>query len=297
MDHKPSSVDVRIRQSAVFYISGSGNSFHVAQRIHNHVGGHFAPVMSLKNGDSLSYDLLIFVFPVYDFKPPRLLTEIIGNLSIVEGATVIAIATYGIALSSSLHHFKKTLSHQGVKLSAGYGIKMPHNGIGSKKFTSKTISKRLRDSEQKITRIINDLVVGKANHVERTWILENMTLIRLMPLLIKFLFILIFKGEKALQLTVNDQCIRCDLCRRICPVNNISVINGLYVINQSCIACFACIQWCPMSSIQLGSHSLDDLGIMHHHHPEVTADNLIRQKNQSFLNSIAKTAPQRSSPE
>ncbi len=262
--------------NVTYYFSGTGNSYYVAKTISNNINAILKPIVSLKKGDIIEADTLCFVFPIYDFKPPKKVTDIIENLSSIKANRIIAIGTYGIALSSSLNHFNNTLRKKGVALSQGYGIKSPHNAVGSTGFTEEENNIRLAHADKKIAIISKNLKEGITGFVERTSIFEDRTIIRQFPNLMSFLFKLIFKGAKSFSFTVMQDCISCNQCINICPINNIEWVNGKHVFGSDCTGCFACLQWCPKAAIHLGKYSFEEIFIKHYHHPKVKAIDLIQ---------------------
>jgi ferredoxin len=262
----------------VYYFSGTGNSYYVAKTIADGIGAVLNPIVTLKKGDIIEAEILCFIFPVYDFKPPKKVAKIIDNLSKIIADYTIAIATYGVALSSTLNHFKKTLKLKGVILSMGYGIKLPHNAICSIGFTDEEDNKRLMIADKKICDIVLDIKKRTHAKVEKTTIFEDMTIIRQFPYIIKFLAVLIIKGTRSLDFTVTDDCVCCNRCINICPVENIQWVDGKPVFGKDCVSCFACLQWCPEAAIRIGKYSFEEICMKHFHHPKVKAEDLILKR-------------------
>ncbi|ONI46536.1 hypothetical protein AN640_03210 [Candidatus Epulonipiscium fishelsonii] len=72
--------------------------------------------------------------------------------------------------------------------------------------------------------------------------------------LYKIFYKLIFNpvGRKLLKKKVNkNKCIGCERCAKICPVNNIKVIDGKAKIGKKCAECFGCIHWCPKQAVKI----------------------------------------------
>ena len=257
--------------SRVFYFSGTGNSFYVAKRIADQTGAVLDSIVCLNEGDVIETDMLCFVFPIYDSKPPGIVTEIVQSLVKIDANYCVAIGTYGVALSSALFHFKETLKSKGVVQYCGFGIKSPHNAVGSVVYTEKENNARIAKAEDRISEIITQIRARTDAGVEKNSFLSDKTLFSQIPHILKLVFILLFKGAKALKLTVTNDCINCSQCIRICPVNNIKLHDKKPIIGECCTSCFACLQWCPTSAIHFGTFSLQELGIQHYQHPEVSS--------------------------
>ena len=73
---------------------------------------------------------------------------------------------------------------------------------------------------------------------------------------------------------VNEKCNSCNTCEKVCPVQNIKIINGRPNWQGNCEHCLACIQWCPTEAIQYGTQTNDR---KRYHHPEVLVKELYRE--------------------
>jgi ferredoxin len=259
----------------VLYFSGTGNSYYVAKTVAQRIGADLKPIILLKKGEVINAGLVCFVFPVYDFSPPKKVSEIVSNLFFVNSNYVIAISTYGIALSKALIRFKKTLKQKDVTLSSGYGIKMPHNAVGSIVFTEEDDKKTIAMADEKIEDVIKKINEKTIGNIERSTIFEGMTIIKQFPKVMKLIFILIFKGAKALEFQVTSDCVSCYQCQKLCPVENIDFIDGKPMFKDNCTGCFACIQWCPESAIHIGKYSFEEIALKHYHHPNLVVNDLV----------------------
>ncbi len=271
-------------ENRVYYFSGTGNSYYVAKSIAQRIDGKLYPITSLKEDDTIEANILCFVFPVYDFKPPKIVSKIIENIASIRATKVVAIATYGVALSATLIHFKGSLAKNGTLLTHGYGVKAPHNAMGSIRIANEENNTRLELAEERIVKITERIVALSSDSIQKTSLFEDYTIIKNFSVVIKLLSILIFKGASSLSFKVTDSCIKCHLCEKICPVDNIKwdEEKDNPIFENRCTSCFACVQWCPNKAIQFGNYSFTDLGVMNYNHPKVTAHEMIllNQKKQ-----------------
>lgn len=259
----------------IYYFSGTGNSFYAAKKIAQHFEATLLPITSLKD---ISDDMVGFVLPSYDFKIPKIVSEILKK-SNIQANYIFAVSTYGVALYKNLLNFNKLLRSKGLVLSAGFGLHMPHNAVGSSSFCPKKIDTILEASEIKIEYIIES-IEHKDNTLEKTHIFEKGHLIKLFPKLMHFLYLLL-KGPQKLRFKINQDCIGCHLCQSLCPADNIEIINGIPTFKDQCSSCFACLQWCPKQAIQFGDYHFKDLHLRHYTHPKVTSSELLDAKSSS----------------
>ena len=77
---------------------------------------------------------------------------------------------------------------------------------------------------------------------------------------------------------VNWNCISCEMCKAVCPVDNISLDNGKPAFHHRCKGCTACIQHYPKRKINYQNKTQNRRRYIH---PNVTIQEII--KLQKFL--------------
>lgn len=51
---------------------------------------------------------------------------------------------------------------------------------------------------------------------------------------------------------VNDNCVKCQMCVKICPTNNIRIENGEFKFGKNCLMCMRCAHLCSRDAIKIG---------------------------------------------
>lgn len=203
----------------------------------------FSESKSFSNSDFQKFDSVGLVFPVYMFKPPRIVLEFIQKMP--ESDYIYAVATCGNGPGKSLTNIKTCLLQTGNKLSAGYIVPLVSNFIVLPKTKSDAaIEKAFKKAEVRAQTIAMN-VQEKISHFDKE-----------MPgIIVKpvswFFFNPAYRRIPALdkQFSVNDKCNHCGICRDVCPVQNIQITASKPVFRHKCEMCFACINWCPQKAV------------------------------------------------
>lgn len=72
--------------------------------------------------------------------------------------------------------------------------------------------------------------------------------------------------------SVSEGCVGCGTCVKVCPVNNISIVDGKPIFEQNCQQCMACIQWCPTRAIDYEKKASKR---RRYHHPQITVKDMM----------------------
>jgi formate hydrogenlyase subunit 6/NADH:ubiquinone oxidoreductase subunit I len=233
----------------IFYFTGTGNSLMVAKAISDALGD--SEVTSItrfqdKEHDG-SYDTLGIVFPVYWGGLPLKVLEFLPTLKNNKGSYIFAVETHAGGPGNALSQLRAEIQQIGLDLSAGFLLRMPSNYIISYAAPSERgIQTHLENADKTITEIA-DIVRNKTVNLPSS-VLSSYSGIR--GSYKQFLERVNRSDEK---FWVDENCTECEVCVRVCPVQNIRMNENRPEWLHNCEQCLACINWCPESAIQFGS--------------------------------------------
>lgn len=232
-----------MKKNIVYVFSGTGNSLKVARDIAVALGD--CEIISM--GSDTRYDLeggyetIGFVFPTYYRGEPRKVREFIRHLNLQRNKNTYyyAVTTMGKYDGNTLSHIKKLLERKEITLHYAKALDMFSNYVISYDMRD-TIAEETKQSEIDFEPILQDIKNRKINKVARIEPFQEIayrSLIKFVPEMDKYY-------------SVSDDCIKCGICEKVCPVSNIGMDEvGHPYFKHHCEQCVACIQFCPKKAI------------------------------------------------
>jgi len=265
----------------IYFFSGTGNSLVVARDIAHKINGKIIPVVSMLNQEIITTnaDVIGFVFPIYDYKPPRLIEQCIKKIAHINSKYIFAVGTYGILPLGAMKKIEQDIRARGGELSLGCVVKMPHNGLGKNTF-SKDDQNVLFEKWKIMLETISENIISRKKqkpevmNIPVHFILSGLIFKVISPL-IKILWQAMTKGWDSFSFMSNDTCDGCGICVKVCPMENVKMLNNRPKWLENCALCFACLQWCPKESINAGNITV---GMPRYHHPDIKLSDIMKQK-------------------
>ncbi len=259
-------------KTTLYYFSGTGNTLYLAQQLAKELGDtelvSIATVMKQEKITTTSQNVGI-LFPIYCFGTPNIIKEFLQKLTLPKTTYLFGAVSFGGLLSSALKIFQRECVTAGLNLQAGFGLQMPGNAIA---FYDRISSKKeekfaaiLAERIPQIATIIKEQIPHKME--QRQLLLQPLMGALHTPFMKK-----IPKG--AADFFVTDSCNLCGECIKLCPVENIKLIDKKILWEEHCEQCMACIQWCSQEAIQVGKKSASRT---RYHHPEITKEAIMKQ--------------------
>ncbi|MCI0511859.1 EFR1 family ferrodoxin [candidate division KSB1 bacterium] len=257
--------------TTLFYYTGTGNSLWVARKLAEALGEtELIPIANFElDSKPLNSETMGLIFPVYIWGVSAPVLRFIDTLAQLKPQYLFAVATNGGQVANTLVQLQKVLAHQNLKLNAGFSITLPSNyipwggpgpvAIQQQKFQAAT---------EKIPQIAAVVKAQKTQPVEKGP--------RWQRLVYSAFYKLSFNQVPKMdgQFWVDDKCNQCEICQKVCPANNITLVEGKPVWNHRCEQCYACLQWCPQQAIQYGQKTPQ---YERYHHPEIKLKDVLKR--------------------
>jgi len=253
-----------------YVYTGTGNSLWIARQLAlelKEVNLHFVPYLS--TDFKVEADGVGIIFPVHIWGLPIRVIQFINHLQVNPKTYFFALAVNAGQPAATLLQLQKLMSTRQQSLALGYSIVMPSNYTPWGGPGPMDAQQRLyRQAQEKVKAIAGPILRGERKNVDRGPLWQNI----LFSCVYKMSYRHVCKMDKSFW--VDDKCNSCGICSRVCPANNIEMIDEKPAWLHRCEQCFACLQWCPQEAIQYGKKTVK---YPRYHHPEVTLEDMLEQ--------------------
>lgn len=264
-------------KTTIYYFTGTGNSLKVAKDLSLYLDNVELVQIHQEQLIQPLYNIaevIGFIVPTIFSGIPKLVQEFINQLEItIKSPYIFTIATHGDRNGSGIvfEQIEELLAEKELTLSACFGVQMPHN-MPEKDHTTTAHEK------ENLFKVETDNI---------STIAENIRNQRLIPYHMKkiksFFHRMTYNGINKFAkknpldrgFNVDEKCISCTSCSKVCSAKNIEIVNGKPKWKlENCQFCFACLQWCPVVAIQYRKRTI---GIERYHHPEIKVNELFHK--------------------
>lgn len=227
----------------ICYFTASGNCLYVARKI----GGTLLSIPQLMRQEKIDIedDAVGVVCPCYNAEMPMMVRDFMRKAHIRTNYFFF-IYTYGAGFGEAYAHAKLAAEEAGLTLSYVNAIKMVDNFLPYFDMQEQIDTLPKKDVEGQLDTVCADIASRKTATVKITAITKAQMAMYRKRLADDWL-----KKDTALSYTVNDDCIRCGICAKVCPANNITVTEDGVQFSDHCEVCYACLHNCPQHAIHL----------------------------------------------
>jgi ferredoxin len=237
-------------KTIIYYFTGTGNSLAAAKKIAAVLGDcELVPIALLQKTqeDVLpDADRVGIICPVYDAGLPRIVAECAGRLDLSRAGYTFAVVTMGGTGISALHQLNRIIAGKNRrKLDAAFALIMPGNFPPVAKIATPEKQRDILNSATarlvEIARTIDQGITVPPGFSPLSSLMRC--------LVYPPFFRNVHEGDKSF--SVSDTCTSCGTCAQVCPVGNISLVEGMPAWQHRCELCCACLHFCPAEAIQL----------------------------------------------
>lgn len=242
----------------IFYFTGTGNSKWIAELLSKKLSESVVSINDLLKSEETSYafeikddERIVLVFPVYSWGLPTPIVAFIERLKLnnTHNKKVYAVATCGDNAGYTNKLLQKLLVQNGLTLASCHTVQMPNIYIllaGFDTDSEEVAKDKIDKAEARVDLIVKAILENRQDDtLYCKGSFPGFKTNVIYPPFIKYAY-------KTKYFTT-DACNHCGLCAKLCPVNNITLNNGLPEWSDKCVKCLACIHRCPQRAIEYGN--------------------------------------------
>lgn len=234
-----------MKKNIIFYFTGTGNSLKVTRDIASALGEEDCELVHIPDYRESTlpqgYERVGFVYPVYSGEPPVCVERFLKETDFTKNkdAYFFTAATYGGTQGNSFYVVNNLLKNQGIKLQAAFPIRMNGNYIVA--YPTWDINKKdIPKIEMKIADAAKMVFCKKTTYIPTSKnIVFDFMHRKMIPVFLK----------KDKDFKASDACVSCGICYKVCPVENIKMVDGKPSFQGHCEQCMACIHACPQKAL------------------------------------------------
>lgn len=251
----------------VFFFTATGNSLYIAKQLESEP----ISIPQIMKQDSLTFeaDKIGIVCPIYGHEMPKMVKEFVRKATFKTDYFYI-ILTYGALHGGAAELANDYLKSIGKKAQYIASIVMVDNFLPNFNMTEQcAIDKKIPENLARIKADIDN----KKCRIEKAGFKNKM---------IHKGYLMMVKGQDETvwaKFKVEDSCIGCETCVKVCPSASIKTENGKAVHTmKNCQACYACVHACPQKAIKFTIPEKNSE--VRYRNGNITLEEIIKANNQ-----------------
>ncbi len=235
-------------KTIIYWFSGTGNSLAIARDLAAALGdAELIPMARSGAGPRPSAGKIGFVFPVYAFGLPGIVREFLRRLPVDPAAYYFTVADCAGSAGAPHRQAEHILRAGGGRLAAGWTLFMPTNyPVMTDPLPPDKQQACFNKMKARLPELAEAIGAGRPGPREDS----RAPLRQLARLANPWIIARFRKSDRNFR--VESTCRQCGLCAKVCPVDNIQLVDKKPTWLGRCEQCMACLQWCPAEAIQYG---------------------------------------------
>ena len=236
----------------ILYFSATGNTEYIAKQLAVRLNDECVNILDRiksNNTEPLTSDKpYIICAPVYVCEMPRFMAAHLKQTVFKGNKEVYFIFTSGGYAGISGQLAKSLINNKNMIYKGHAEITMPRNYVANDHYpmlATNEIEERLTNAYNQLGSIVNTIQNNEELTSRHIQLWETIVTVPFNPVWCKLKL-------KDKDFFVHDNCIGCQKCEKLCPLNNIKIIDKKPTWNGNCTHCMACIGNCPVEAIGYG---------------------------------------------
>jgi len=237
----------------ILWFSGTGNSAYVARELAHQLDceARFIPrtdASSITPEAGVKGPPLIFVFPVYSWGVPPIVLEFICSMPRGEGRQIYCLMTCGDETGLAPRMFRRHAGLRGWRVAGIWSVIMPNTYVFLPGFDVDSPQVEERKLTAVDSRIYEISQAIRKSHQGDDYISGSLAWFKtalIYPLFKRWGIIRSGWWHTA-------ECTGCGICAKVCPVQNIKIMDGKPIYSDRCTSCLSCYHHCPQRAIRYG---------------------------------------------
>lgn len=281
----------------IFYFSGTGNSLYVAKIIGDSIpNSELIPIIGFNRSINRIIDCkkIGLVFPIQGPLFPTLVKQFLESTDFHNVEYIFSVSTRGGTTCRTEQELNKILKKYGKKINANFLITMFNNDPKLKSNNKEEyefhvpneeeINRKIEYVSKKVHTISNIVLNNLEYHVKDTEYSYKYGFF--FEKLIIFATKLMNKKSIKNYFYINQDCIGCGICTKVCLSDRITIVDTKPVWDDKilCHMCYACLNYCPQKAIEINSkwYMKSYTTIQERYsHPFASVNEIAKQKNKT----------------
>ncbi len=250
----------------IFYFTSTGNCLAVAKKI----GGNLVSIPQVIDSPDLHFkdDVIGLIFPIYGFGMPKMVRKFLEKVT-WEADYSFAIGTYGNLPGAAMVDVQKFAKNHGQHFDYAESLLMVDNYLPGFDMNDQIAKLPEKHVDESLSGIIGDIQNRRRLDAAAGPVWKALTAV------VRSGENLLLNGKQGQRYRISQDCTRCGICAKICPVGNIAVTDQV-VFKDQCEVCLGCLHMCPQNAI----HMKNEKSIARWRNPEVSLNEIISANNR-----------------
>lgn len=243
-----------MKQSIIYYFSGSGNSLFIAEQTQKELEkkGFTAKIINIEENrldeKHAVADIIGFVFPIYAFGLPEIAVSFLNAIPKSNKQKTFLFATPAGNEGVGIIQGNFILKSKGYDVLNARSVYMPDTWVAVMNAPEDDkLQKKCFENSKNIENYVDEILSEK-----RVIKIANPIAILILGF-IYFVFTIIGRHQAGKAFCASSKCIRCKICYNNCPSEVIKWKNNAPYWSWNCQQCFRCINICPVKAVEISN--------------------------------------------